>query len=857
MRSWSTPKLELQSQMNGILETIIDGVVVFDREWHILFVNQRGAEILGQQPQVLLGRSIWEIYPEAVTLPVYQEFHRAIEEQHPTRFEEFYPPLNTWFEVHAHPSQDRLVALYQDITDRKQDELRIQQTFNTLQRQVEEGTQQLTRLSTELSTQTLQRQQLEAALKLTNQQLAQTFESITDGFCELNRNWQYTYVNQTAEKLLKKSRSELLGRRIWNVFPELRSSEFYQTCYEVQETGTAARLEFFFPALNCWFYHNIYPSSEGVTIYFQDISDRKRLEEERNQLLQQEQAARIRAELAEQRAAFLQEASAVLASSLNYNTTLARVAQLTIPVLADFCLIHKLEDNGQLQPVAAVHRNPEQQAVVNELGHYCQTSILHSPCLLAQVLQTNSPQLIEEWTDAFARAAVQDDRLRELYRQLGARSVMVLPLKVQERVFGTLLLAISSSDRCYTDADFFLAIDLAQRAAIAIDNAQLHQQALEAHRIKDEFLMTLSHELRSPINAILGWANILRNQRLDERVVQQALETIERKARAQAQIIYDLLAMAQIVTGRMQLNPVWVDFASIVEVAIASLRVAIETKSIQLEVSLNSETGPLRGDPKYLQHVVWSLLSNAIKFTPNGGQISIHLSRTDDRAQLQIQDTGYGIESNFLPYIFERFRQADGSIRRSHSGLGLGLALARHLVELHGGTIEAESPGQGQGATFTVSLPLPEERPTSTSTLEERSQAEALAETQQVLRGVHLLVVEPGADEREILYVILEGYGATVTAVASIEDALVALDESPINVVLINGELPNLDLLMSQVRLQESDRHPKIAVIALTASERKGLPASVQSIGIERYIPKPINPIELASLVSHSLESIE
>lgn len=851
----STQQLEQQWKMSSILETIIDGVMVFDREWRILSINQRGAEILGQQPQLLVGRSIWDIYPEAVNLPVFREYHRAIEQQCPVVFQEFYAPLNVWFEVHAYPSQDGLVALYQDITARKQEELRIQQTCTTLQRQVEERTQSMVRLSRELDTQTLQRQQLETALKATNEQLAQIFESITDGFCELNRQWQYTYVNQTAEQLLQKNRAHLLGQTIWEAMPQLVNTEFYQTCFQVRETETAARLEFFYPELNAWFQHNIYPSAKGITIYFQDITDRKRLEAERNQLLQQEQAARMQAELAEQRAVFLHEASAVLASSLDYNRTLAHVAQQTIPVLADYCLIHKLEDNGQLQPIVTVHRDSQQQAIVSDLGHYCKTSVQHSLCFLARVLQTGSAQLVEEWTEAFARSNLQDEGLRELYRQLNTQSVIVLPLKVQERVVGTLLLALANSQRRYTEADFSLATDLAQRAAVAIDHAQVHQSALEAHRMKDEFLMALSHELRSPLNAILGWANILRNQRLDERVVKQALETIERKARVQTQIVYDLLTTAQIVTGRMQLNLAWIDLASIVEGAIASLRVAIETKSIQLEVGFNSSIGPLRGDPKYLQHVVWSLLSNAIKFTPEGGRISIDLSRVENRAQLKIQDTGYGIESNFLPYIFERFRQSDGSINRQYSGLGLGLALVRHLVELHGGTIEAESAGVGQGATFTVLLPMPSDRPVSIQDLTQQPPAET--EVQPVLGELHLLVTEPDRDEQEILAVVLEGYGAAVTTAASVEEALTALNQFQFDILVIDIDLPGIDLLMRQVHLQEAEHNRNLPVVALTASHREKLSASAQLLGIHHSVSKPINPVELASTVSAALASIE
>ena len=844
-----TQGLEQQWQMQHLLETITDGIVAFDQEWRLIFVNQRGAEIFGQTPEALLGRYAWDIYPEAVQITFYREFHRAVADQLSVHFQEFYAPLNTWLEIHAYPSLEGLVVLYQDITVRKQTELQVQQTCDELQTQVEERTAALTRLNTELVVQTARQQQLENALKATNERLAQIFASITDGFCALNQQWQYIYINQKAEQLLEKNQSELMGRSIWEVFPESADSEFYQRCHEVRETGKAILYEGFSPFLNRWLQNNIYPSTDGIAIYLQDITERKQIEAERHQLLQQEQAARVRAELAEQRYAFLCEASAVLASSLSYDTTLVSVAQLTVPFLADFCLIHQLQEDGQLQQVAAVHQNPEKQPWVDELAKHCRTSVVSSHCLLAQVLQTGESQFIPEWSDAVAQSAVQDERLRELYRQLDPKSVIVLPLQAQEQILGTLLLAFADSNRHYNSADLTLATDLARRAAIAIDNAQLHQQALEADRLKDEFLMTLSHELRSPLNAILGWANILRRQRLDERVIQQAMETIERKAREQVQIIYDLLTTARIVTGKMQLNPVWVDLNSIVEAAIASLRVAIEVKSIQLELRLEASVGPLRGDPKYLQQIIWNLLSNAIKFTPDGGQIKIHLSRVANRAQIQISDTGHGIRSNFLPYVFDRFRQADGSTRRMQAGLGLGLALVRHLTELHGGTVQAQSQGEGQGATFTVLLPLPTEVSTTGLSLKTMTRAKELTETQLVLHGLQLLVVEPNPDLREMLLVILEGYGATVTAVSSAEEAVQVLNQFHPNLLISDVEIPNINVLMQQVKMLEVERERNIPALALTSRDREGMPSTALAPGFQQHVPKLLDPVELAAVI--------
>ncbi|MBD1821123.1 PAS domain-containing protein [Cyanobacteria bacterium FACHB-DQ100] len=843
--------------MNSILDTITDGIVAFDREWRFIFVNQRGAEILGQTPQALLGQCVWELYPEAVETNFYREYQRALTEQRSIYFQEFYAPLDVWFEIHAYPSAAGLVVLYQDITVRKQAELKMQETCTNLQSQVEERATALTRLNTKLAAQTTKQQQLEVALKATNERLAQIFESITDGFCAYDREWRYTYVNPKAEELLGKTQSELIGRSMGDVFPEAIDSEFYRQCQEVARTRSAISFEDYSPFLDCWFQNTLYPYAEGVAVFFQDVTARKCIEQERNQLLIEAQAARIRAEQAEQRYAFLCEASAVLSSSLDYHTTLAHVAQLTVPFLSDFCLIHKLEEDGRLQPVVSLHHQPEKQSLVDQLGRYCQSSVARSSCLLVRVLQTGLPQLVVQWSDVVARSLVQDQQLRELYRQLAVQSIIVLPLKARDRIFGTFLLAVSDSERRYSQTDLMLTADLANRAAISIDNAQLHQRAMEADRLKDQFLMALSHELRTPSNAILGWANILRRQRLNERTAQQALEAVERNAKAQVQIIYDLLTTARIVTGKLQLNPVWVDLTSIIETAIVSLRLAIEAKSIELAVHLEPSVGPLRGDPNYLQQVAWSLLSNAIKFTPDGGQISIRLGRVGNRAQLQIQDTGEGIKSSFLPHVFERFRQADGSTQRPHQGLGLGLALARHLVELHGGTVHVESQGEGRGATFTVLLPLPSDVSTSVSPSRTLIPAEELAQTQQVLKGLQLLVVEPEPDVREMLTVILEGYGATVTAVESAQKAIEALNQFQPNVLVSDAAISNANLLMQQVKVLETDRGKEIPAIALTSSDREGMPSGLVFTGFARHVPKPIDPVELAAVVSSVATSDE
>jgi signal transduction histidine kinase len=350
----------------------------------------------------------------------------------------------------------------------------------------------------------------------------------------------------------------------------------------------------------------------------------------------------------------------------------------------------------------AVHRDPAKQEVLENLAQRYQGYVQHPESLLAQALRTGEPVLISEFaeqTQAYAEAEVFDRCV-----ELQPKSGMIVPLAAYEQTLGIIQVAITESERRYGSADLTLAVEMARRAAIAVDNAQLYRQAQALSRLKDEFLATLSHELRTPLHAVMGWAQLLQNREFDD-ITSRAVETIARNARLQAQIIDDLLDASRLVTGRLRLRPYWVDLVAIVNGTIDAMLLAAEAKSLHLNLRLEM-VGSLWLDPRYIRQVVWNLLSNAIKFTPPGGWIEVHLTRDGNDVQLQVTDSGVGISPEFLPYVFDRFRQEDGSLTRTYGGLGLGLALVRYLVELHGGTIAAASEGEGKGATFTVRLPL-------------------------------------------------------------------------------------------------------------------------------------------------------
>jgi CheY-like chemotaxis protein len=407
----------------------------------------------------------------------------------------------------------------------------------------------------------------------------------------------------------------------------------------------------------------------------------------------------------------------------------------------------------------------------------------------------------------------------------------------------------------FTEEDEAILTQLAQMSSIAIENS-LNAEAREANRIKDEFLTTLSHELRTPLSAILGWTRILRAKKLGRERIAHGLEVIERNVLSQTRLIDDLLDVSRIITGKLRLSVRSVDLSKVIEAAIEAMRPAADAKEIQIEFTRSVGPGEDEaiGDPDRLQQIVWNLVSNAIKFTPARGAVSVDLSRDAEQFSIRVRDTGKGIPPDFLPHVFDRFRQADSSMSRTHSGLGIGLAIARHLVELHGGAIHAESAGDGLGATFAISLPavalgvesgqaprnVPGEAPDPT------------IETFTNLRGIKVLVVEDEADGRELLCEALSAGGAEVAEADSAEGALERIDTFCPDVLVSDLGMPGEDgySLIRRVRERPPKRGGTIPAIAVSAYAREEDRISALAAGFQSHIPKPFKPSELLFAVA-------
>ena len=746
---------------------------------------------------------------------------------------------------------------------------------------------------------------------------------------------------------------------------------------------------------------------------------------------------------AEKTLQYLAETSNILATYIDYEATLVQVARLPIPQIADWCSVEILQADNSIRRICVTHADPSKAEWALKLQQY--PPDYNSEDLIVRVLKTGEPVIISEVPDALLEVVAHNAEHLQILRELKIKSGMVVPLIARDRILGTLTLATAESDRYYSSSDLPIAEDLARRAALAIDNARLYQEATQArenaeqaanrtarlqavtaalsesltppqvadvlmeqgvavlgansglvalldetgteleivsylgyeqaqiegwrkfsinapvplaeairdrkpiweepteeriaryphlaknyasysysawisipfiaegqvlggvsfsfakahqlseddrsfmlaltqqcaqaiararlyeaeqaarsiaetaNRIKDEFLTVLSHELRSPLNPILGWTKLLRTRKYDQAATDRALEIIERNAKLQTQLIDDLLDVSRILRGKLSLNTAPVSLQSVIEAAMETMRLAAEAKSIEMQFYDHSSLAIIAGDPNRLQQVVWNLISNAIKFTDTGGKIEIYLSNDDGLAdysltnnlppkyaEIKVIDTGKGIKPEFLPYVFEHFRQADASITRKYGGLGLGLAIVRHLVEMHGGTVKADSKGEGQGAIFTVRLPL-----LNIPELKVISPESDLPPTSDSLplKGLRVLVVDDEPDSREFVSFVIEQAGAEIKEVASAGEALAVITQYQPDILVSDIGMPEEDgySLIRKVRSLEPVKD--IPAIAVTAYAREEDSQEAISAGFQIHISKPVEPEELVNAI--------
>ncbi len=684
--------------------------------------------------------------------------------------------------------------------------------------------------------------------------LATTLRSIGDALIATDASGRITLMNGVAEQLTGWSESEARGRKLVDAFRivnEQTRTPVPDPVARVLETGAIVGLANHTVLLTRGGHEIPIEDSgapirgesgaiEGVVLVFRDVIERKR---------------------EEQRRGVLADASSALTESLEYEQTLARVARLAVPRLADWCALDLVGPAESIpRRLVVAHVDPAKVELAKEF-HLKYPPRPEATTGLSNVLRTGLPELYPKITDELLSAGAIDSEHLRVMRELDLRSAMIVPLVSRRRVIGAMSFIFAESGRSYTEADLRFAQELAQRCANAIENAGLYRSEQEARRAadvangaKDQFLARVSHELRTPLNAIMGWAKMLTNHDSDEQRRKSALNTIERNAVAMAQLIDDLLDMSRVISGTLRIEVQQVALSRVIDTALESIRPAAIAKALNLVPIFDENVPSIMGDPTRLQQVVWNLLANAVKFTPPGGRVEVTLRNLQSQVEISVRDTGKGIAPAFLPNVFEPFRQEEGPPSRSRGGLGLGLAISRQLVELHGGQITSESEGEGLGSTFTVTLPaaaslLPKDR---TDRLSRQLTDVRSLEQADHIRGLHVLVVDDNDDARDLVAAVLEDRGCRVTTATTVTDAMKVFTDDPPAVLLSDIGMPQEDGydLIRKVRSLPRDSGGDVPAAALTAYARGEDRQKLLNAGYSIHVPKPIEPAELVAVVA-------
>lgn len=554
----------------------------------------------------------------------------------------------------------------------------------------------------------------------------------------------------------------------------------------------------------------------------------------------------------------LAEAGRIFAESLDYDTTLENIVRISLPALGDFCVLDVEEADGTIRRIPGAHDDPETLARLQRASAACAERTTSTIAEVASGRSALFPRLDDPQTQPLAAGL----GAAALLRELETKSMIVVPLMSAGAILGALTLCYGSSQRRHTTEDLRLAEELANRAAQALQNARLHRslriaseraeraarEAEDASRLKDDFLATVSHELRTPLSAILGWSSMLAT-RNDPTLVARGLSVIERNARSQLRIIEDILDVSKIVRGELHVDFADVEIDRIASDVVESFRPAARAKGVTLEVRAAEQPMRMVGDAERLRQIAWNLVANAVKFTEEDGSVVVSLDRKPEGVVMSVRDTGQGIDPRFLPHVFERFRQADSGTCRRSGGLGLGLAIVRHLTEIHGGTVDAQSEGRGKGSTFSVTLPV---RAISAPVSAAPTSASKAAGT---LMGRRVLLVDDQPDARELLETLLESAGAQTCSLSSAQEALAALETFNPDVVVSDIGMPVHDGYWLMERFRRL--RPTTPAIALTAFARREDEDRARASGFDHHVAKPVKPEELLQLVASCCDGVE
>jgi signal transduction histidine kinase/PAS domain-containing protein len=700
--------------------------------------------------------------------------------------------------------------------------------------------------------------ELEAALRLSEERYRNLFNSIDEGFCIVEMRFDaegealdYRFLETNPAFELQTGLQDATGRWMRELAPG-HEEFWFKTYGQVALSGEPVRFESHAQQLNRFF--DVYafrvgePEERKVAVLFNDISQRQLT---RQALMERERLLSILLEVS--------DAARVLGDEANIAREACRLVKREIGAIScSYGLVYTQEDR------VVVLADVCDQGVPSTEGEWQFSGL--GPAMIG-LLEQGNPVVVEDTATHPGTAPYQEP----IYDPMQTRSFIGVPFVREGRILAYFSLH-DRRPRRYTEAEVSLLRDVAVRlweaiqraraeAALRQSEARLQHlyaqeqaaraQAEEASRLKDEFLATVSHELRTPLTAFLGYAQLLKSRKRDEEYIAHTVEKMVVSARTQAQLIEDLLDVSRIVSGKLRVEMQPMDLAQVIHAALDTVRSAVEVKGLRVAVELHPGAGLIIGDPNRMQQVVWNLLSNAAKFTPPGGSVTVRLEQVDETAQLTVRDTGQGIRPEFLPHVFERFRQADSASNRLYGGLGLGLSIVRHLVELHGGTVAVSSAGFGAGATFIVRLPLANHE--SVGRLRPALVVPSRAdECPPELRGLRVLVVDDQPELLEFLYEALSSCGAIVRACTTALQALDLVRAWQPRVLVTDIAMPGEDgyWLIRNVRALAPEDGAAIPAVALTAYTRIEDRMQILAAGFQFYLSKPVDPAELCSVVA-------
>jgi PAS domain S-box-containing protein len=679
--------------------------------------------------------------------------------------------------------------------------------------------------------------------------LAAIVDSSDDAIVSKDLNGTIKSWNKAAERMFGFTAEEAIGKSIRMVIPADRQAEEDEVLRRIRQ------------GLSVEHFETIRQRKDGtqfpISLTVSPIRDKKGHLIGASKIardITERRAAEQLAERANRQAMFLAQITEALNRSLDPDETLRTLVELAVPQIADWSAVDIVRENGNLERLAASHVDPDKLALVTTLSE--QQRNVQSPYGPDNVLRTRNSVLLPSVTDEMSAVWAGGDKHRlDLVNQLALVSYICVPMISRERGLGTIILAMAESQRHYTDEDLRFAEDVASRAALAVENAKAYEQVRVANRLKDEFLATLSHELRTPLNAVLGYARMLRAGVVTAEKVPHALDVMERNATSLTQIVEDVLDVSRIISGKVRLQVQPVTLSKVASDAVATVQPAADAKGVRVNCIFDSKAAPVAGDPERLQQVIWNLVSNAVKFTPRNGRVQVQVIAVDSHVEVVVSDTGIGMPASFLPHIFERFRQAEGGTTRRHGGLGLGLAIARHIVEMHGGTIQAVSEGEGLGSTFRVRLPvliMHPEVPQEGQRVHPHASQSAPAIVLPDLSSFRVLVVDDDPDAVAMLREILETAGATIYSASSADEALDVITRHHPDAMISDLGMPGVDGFELIRRVREA-KDPAVAAIpaaALTAYARSEDRAKALRSGFGLHLAKPVDPAELVAAVS-------